>query len=135
MAGTPVDVAFLGTCTNGRASDFREAAAVLEGRTVAEGVRALAVPGSGTVRAQLEAEGVDETFREAGFQWREAGCSMCIAMNGDRIDGDELCVSSSNRNYVGRQGSADGRTVLASPATVAASAVRGEVADPREVGR
>jgi 3-isopropylmalate/(R)-2-methylmalate dehydratase large subunit len=135
MAGTPVDVAFLGTCTNGRASDFREAAAVLEGRTVADGVRALAVPGSGTVRAQLEAEGVDETFREAGFQWREAGCSMCIAMNGDRIDGDELCVSSSNRNYVGRQGSADGRTVLASPATVAASAVRGEVADPREVGR
>jgi len=134
MAGTPVDVAFLGTCTNGRASDFRQAAAVLEGESVAEGVRALAVPGSGTVRAQLEAEGVDETFEAAGFEWREAGCSMCIAMNGDELRGNELCVSASNRNYVGRQGSADGRTVLASPATVAAAAVRGEIADPREVG-
>ena len=133
MAGTPVDVAFLGTCTNGRAPDFRAAASLLAGRRLADGVRALAVPGSGTVRRRLEAEGVDETFREAGFEWREAGCSMCIAMNGDRIDGDELCVSASNRNYVGRQGSSDGRTVLASPATVAASAVRGELADPREL--
>jgi 3-isopropylmalate/(R)-2-methylmalate dehydratase large subunit len=135
VAGTPVDVAFLGTCTNGRASDFRQAAAVLEGEEVDGGVRALAVPGSGTVRTKLEDEGVDETFRAAGVEWREAGCSMCIAMNGDELTGDELCVSSSNRNYVGRQGSADGRTVLASPATVAASAVRGAVADPREVGR
>jgi 3-isopropylmalate/(R)-2-methylmalate dehydratase large subunit len=135
MTGTPVDVAFLGTCTNGRVSDFEEAAAVLDGQTVAEDVRAVAVPGSQTVKATLEDRGVDETFRAAGFEWREAGCSMCLAMNDDRLYGDELCVSSSNRNYVGRQGSTDGRTVLASPATVAASAVRGAVTDPREVGR
>ncbi len=133
MLGTPVDVAFLGTCTNGRVSDFREAAAVLEGRTVSDGVRALAVPGSGTVKSKLEREGVDETFHEAGFEWREPGCSMCLAMNGDQIYGEELCVSSSNRNYVGRQGSEDGRTVLASPASVAAAAVEGEIADVREV--
>jgi len=135
VAGTPVDVAFLGTCTNGRASDFRQAAAILDGNEVADGVRALAVPGSGSVRGELEADGVDELFRAAGFEWREAGCSMCIAMNGDELRGDEHCVSASNRNYVGRQGSADARTTLASPATVAASAVRGEIADPREVGR
>jgi len=151
MAGTPVDVVFLGTCTNGRASDFRRAAAVLEGRgpdetdvvggavdenavhEIADGVRGLAVPGSETVRRELEAAGVDETFRAAGFEWREAGCSMCLAMNGDELVGDELCVSASNRNYVGRQGSTDARTVLASPATAAASAVRGEIADPRAV--
>jgi 3-isopropylmalate/(R)-2-methylmalate dehydratase large subunit len=133
MAGYPVDVAFLGTCTNGRASDFREAAAVLEGREVADGVRALAVPGSQTVKATLEAEGVDEVFREAGFDWREAGCSMCLAMNDDSLDGDERCASSSNRNYVGRQGSKDGRTVLMSPAMVAAAAVEGEVCDVRDL--
>ncbi len=151
MAGTPVDVVFLGTCTNGRASDFQRAAAVLEGRgpdetdvvggavdenavhEIADGVRGLAVPGSETVRRELEAAGVDQTFRAAGFEWREAGCSMCLAMNGDELVGDELCVSASNRNYVGRQGSTDARTVLASPATAAASAVRGEIADPRTV--
>jgi len=126
-------VAFLGTCTNGRVSDFREAAAVLEGREVHPDVRALAVPGSQTVKSKLEAEGVDEIFREAGFDWREAGCSMCLAMNDDSLEGDERCASSSNRNYVGRQGSKDGRTVLMSPAMVAAAAVAGEVTDVRDL--
>ena len=136
MQGTEVDVAFLGTCTNGRVSDFEEAAAVLEATdaTVGDDVRAVAVPGSETVRRKLEEAGVDETFRDAGFEWREAGCSMCLAMNGDQLYENELCVSSSNRNYVGRQGSTDGRTVLASPGTVAASAIRGEITDVREVG-
>jgi 3-isopropylmalate/(R)-2-methylmalate dehydratase large subunit len=133
MAGYPIDVAFLGTCTNGRASDFREAAAVLEGHEVADDVRALAVPGSQTVKSKLEAEGVDETFREAGFEWREAGCSMCLAMNDDSLEGDERCASSSNRNYVGRQGSEAGRTLLMSPAMVAAAAVEGEVCDVRDL--
>jgi 3-isopropylmalate/(R)-2-methylmalate dehydratase large subunit len=133
MAGTPIDVAFIGTCTNGRVSDFERAAAVLEGNTVADGVRALAVPGSERVRRRLEERDIDETFREAGWEWRHSGCSMCIGMNGDRIYEDELCISSSNRNYVGRQGSEDGRTVLSSPVMVAAAAVEGEVVDVREV--
>jgi len=133
MAGVEVDVAFIGTCTNGRVSDFERAAAVLEGNHVDDGVRAMAVPGSERVRRRLEERGVDETFREAGWEWRQSGCSMCIGMNGDRIYGDELCISSSNRNYVGRQGSKDGRTVLASPATVAAASVEGEIVDLREV--
>ena len=132
IAGHPVDVAFLGTCTNGRASDFQQAARVLAGREVADSVRALAVPGSTTVKRTLEAEGVDETFREAGFEWREAGCSMCLAMNDDSLEGNERCASSSNRNYVGRQGSKGGRTFLMSPAMVAAAAVEGAVADVRE---
>jgi 3-isopropylmalate/(R)-2-methylmalate dehydratase large subunit len=132
MLGYDVDVAFLGTCTNGRLSDFREAARILENHDVDEDVRALAVPGSETVRAQCEAEGIDQTFIEAGFQWRRAGCSMCLAMNDDALEGDEVCASSSNRNFVGRQGSKDGRTVLMSPAMVAAAAVEGEVADARE---
>ncbi|MFC7175755.1 3-isopropylmalate dehydratase large subunit [Halosegnis marinus] len=134
MEGYDVDVAFLGTCTNGRVSDFREAAAVLEGETVDPDVRALAVPGSETVRKQCEAEGIAEVFEEAGFQWRRAGCSMCLAMNGDALEGDEVCASSSNRNFVGRQGSKDGRTVLMSPAMVAAAAVEGEIADARAFG-
>ncbi|MFB6299382.1 MAG: 3-isopropylmalate dehydratase large subunit [Halobacteriales archaeon] len=133
MAGFPIDVAFLGTCTNGRVSDFREAANVLEGHQIAEDVRALAVPGSQTVKRQCEAEGIDQIFKDAGFDWREAGCSMCLAMNDDQLYGDEVCASSSNRNYIGRQGSKDGRTVLMSPAMVAAAAVRGEIADVREV--
>jgi 3-isopropylmalate/(R)-2-methylmalate dehydratase large subunit len=133
MVGYDVDVAFLGTCTNGRVSDFREAAAVLDGRTVADGVRALAVPGSMTVKSKLEAEGVDDVFREAGFEWREAGCSMCLAMNDDSLEGDERCASSSNRNYVGRQGSKEGRTMLMSPAMVAAAAVEGHVSDVRDL--
>jgi 3-isopropylmalate/(R)-2-methylmalate dehydratase large subunit len=132
MAGYDVDVAFLGTCTNGRFSDFREAARVLAGRQVDPDVRALAVPGSETVRAQCEAAGLDEVFRAAGFQWRRAGCSMCLAMNDDALEGGEVCASSSNRNFVGRQGSKDGRTVLMSPAMVAAAAVEGEVTDVRE---
>ncbi|PSQ36227.1 3-isopropylmalate dehydratase large subunit [Halobacteriales archaeon QS_9_70_65] len=132
MLGYDVDVAFLGTCTNGRVSDFAAAARVLEGRTVADGVRALAVPGSETVRAECERRGLDETFIEAGFEWRRAGCSMCLAMNDDALKGEEVCASSSNRNFVGRQGSKDGRTVLMSPGMVAAAAVAGEVADVRE---
>ena len=132
MLGYDVDVAFLGTCTNGRVSDFAAAACVLEGRTVAGDVRALAVPGSETVRAECERRGLDETFIEAGFEWRRAGCSMCLAMNDDALEGEEVCASSSNRNFVGRQGSKDGRTVLMSPGMVAAAAVAGEVADVRE---
>jgi len=133
MAGADVDVAFIGTCTNGRVSDFQRAANVLKGNQVDDDVRAIAVPGSERVRRRLEARGVDDIFRESGWEWRHSGCSMCIGMNGDRIYGDELCVSSSNRNYVGRQGSKDGRTVLSSPAMVAAAAIEGEIVDVREV--
>ncbi|MFC7186977.1 3-isopropylmalate dehydratase large subunit [Halorubrum yunnanense] len=132
MLGYDVDVAFLGTCTNGRLSDFEEAAKILEDNTVDEDVRALAVPGSETVRQQCEERGIDEVFINAGFQWRRAGCSMCLAMNDDALEGDEVCASSSNRNFVGRQGSKDGRTVLMSPAMVAAAAVEGEVTDARD---
>jgi 3-isopropylmalate/(R)-2-methylmalate dehydratase large subunit len=132
MEDYEVDVAFLGTCTNGRVSDFEAAAEILEGRQVDESVRALAVPGSESVRAECERRGIDQTFIEAGFQWRRAGCSMCLAMNDDALEGDEVCASSSNRNFVGRQGSKDGRTVLMSPAMVAAAAVEGQVADVRE---
>jgi len=131
MVGYDVDVAFLGTCTNGRVSDFQRAAEILAGNTVAEDVRTLAVPGSETVRAECERRGIDETFIEAGFQWRRAGCSMCLAMNDDSLEGEEVCASSSNRNFVGRQGSKDGRTVLMSPVMVAAAAVEGEVTDVR----
>jgi len=131
MLGYDVDVAFLGTCTNGRVTDFEVAAEILEGNTVSDGVRALAVPGSETVREQCEAHGLDEVFIDAGFQWRRAGCSMCLAMNDDALEGDEVCASSSNRNFIGRQGSKDGRTVLMSPAMVAAAAVEGEVTDVR----
>ncbi len=132
VLGTPIQVAFIGSCTNGRISDLREAAAVLRGRHVAPGIRALAVPGSEQVRAAAEAEGLDRVFIEAGFQWRQAGCSMCLAMNPDRLKDSELCASSSNRNFIGRQGSARGRTMLMSPAMVAAAAIRGAVADVRE---
>ncbi|MUV88869.1 3-isopropylmalate dehydratase large subunit [Halapricum sp. CBA1109] len=131
MLGYDVDVAFLGTCTNGRVTDFARAAEILEGNTVDDDVRALAVPGSETVRAECEARGIDETFIEAGFQWRRAGCSMCLAMNEDSLEGDEVCASSSNRNFIGRQGSKEGRTVLMSPVMVAAAAVEGEVTDVR----
>ncbi len=133
IAGTKVDVAFIGSCTNGRLSDLREAARVARGRKVAPGVRALVVPGSQQVRVAAEAEGLHEIFAEAGFQWRGAGCSMCLAMNPDKLQGSELCASSSNRNFKGRQGSPTGRTLLMSPAMVAAAAVAGEVADVREL--
>ena len=131
MAGYDVDVAFLGSCTNGRLSDLRQAAAVLEGHEVHPDVRAMVVPGSQRVKAAAEAEGLDEVFRAAGFDWREAGCSMCLGMNADQLEGSEVSASSSNRNFIGRQGSKDGRTVLMSPQMVAAAAVTGEVTDVR----
>ncbi len=133
IKGTPIDVAFVGSCTNGRLSDFREVARYLKGHHVAEGVKAIAVPGSQVVAALCEKEGLDEIFREAGFEWRGAGCSMCLAMNPDKLIGDQLCASSSNRNFKGRQGSPIGRTILMSPVMVAAAAVRGSVSDAREV--
>jgi 3-isopropylmalate/(R)-2-methylmalate dehydratase large subunit len=131
IAGTPIDVAFIGSCTNGRLSDLREAARVVRGRRVSPRVRAIVVPGSQAVRVAAEQEGLDRQFREAGFDWRAAGCSMCLAMNPDRLNGREICASSSNRNFKGRQGSPTGRTLLMSPAMVAAAAVAGEVVDVR----
>jgi 3-isopropylmalate/(R)-2-methylmalate dehydratase large subunit len=131
--GVPVNVAFIGSCTNGRISDFREVARLMKGKKVAAGVRALAVPGSMDVARAAEAEGLDKVFREAGWEWREPGCSMCLAMNPDRLIGRELCASSSNRNFKGRQGSPTGRTVLMSPVMVAAAAIRGRISDAREV--
>jgi 3-isopropylmalate/(R)-2-methylmalate dehydratase large subunit len=133
VAGTPIDVAFIGSCTNGRISDLREAARVARAGRVAPGVKALVVPGSQAVARQAVEEGLDEVFREAGFEWRQAGCSMCLAMNPDKLVGREVCASSSNRNFKGRQGSPTGRTLLMSPAMVAAAALRGEVADVREI--
>ena len=135
MAGTRVDVAFIGSCTNARLSDLREAARVVEGHRVAPHVRALVVPGSQAVARAAESEGLDTIFREAGFEWRSAGCSMCLAMNPDRLEGREVCASSSNRNFKGRQGSPTGRTLLMSPAMVAAAAVAGEVVDVRGLVR
>ena len=130
-AGTPmrqikVDTVFLGSCTNSRIEDFRAAAAVLEGRSVQQGLRALAVPGSHRVKAQAEAEGLDKVFTAAGFEWREPGCSMCLAMNPDKLAVGERCASTSNRNFEGRQGRG-GRTHLVSPAVAAATAVAGDV--------
>jgi 3-isopropylmalate/(R)-2-methylmalate dehydratase large subunit len=133
IAGTPVDVAFIGSCTNGRISDLREAARVAKTGHVREGVRAIVVPGSQAVARQAEAEGLDDIFRAAGFDWREPGCSMCLAMNPDKLIGREICASSSNRNFKGRQGSPTGRTLLMSPAMVAAAAIAGRVVDVREV--
>lgn len=131
--GLKIDVAFIGSCTNGRISDLREAAKVAKGRKVAPNVRALVVPGSQLVRAQAEAEGLNKIFEEAGFEWRGAGCSMCLAMNPDKLVGREICASSSNRNFKGRQGSPTGRTLLMSPAMVAAAAVSGAVTDVRSL--
>jgi 3-isopropylmalate/(R)-2-methylmalate dehydratase large subunit len=133
IAGTPIDVAFIGSCTNGRISDLREAARIARTGRVAPGVKTLVVPGSQAVARQAEAEGLPEVFRAAGFDWREAGCSMCLAMNPDKLVGRELCASSSNRNFKGRQGSPTGRTLLMSPAMVAAAAIRGKVTDVREL--
>ncbi|HZO21417.1 MAG TPA: 3-isopropylmalate dehydratase large subunit [Steroidobacteraceae bacterium] len=128
----PVSVVFLGSCTNGRISDLRSAAAVMRGRKVAQGVQMLVIPGSQQVKADAEAEGLDRIFKDAGAQWRESGCSMCLGMNGDLVPSGEYSVSTSNRNFEGRQG-AGARTLLASPLTAAASAVRGRVTDPREL--
>jgi len=133
VAGTPIDVAFIGSCTNGRISDLREAARVAKTGHVKPGVRTFVVPGSQAVARQAEEEGLDEIFRSAGFAWREPGCSMCLAMNPDKLQGRELCASSSNRNFKGRQGSPTGRTLLMSPAMVAAAALHGKVVDVREV--
>jgi 3-isopropylmalate/(R)-2-methylmalate dehydratase large subunit len=133
IAGVPIDVCFIGSCTNGRLSDLRAAAAVARGRHVAEGIRAFVVPGSEQVARAAEAEGLDQLFRAAGFEWREPGCSMCLAMNPDRLEGRQISASSSNRNFKGRQGSASGRTLLMSPAMVAAAAVSGHVADVRRL--
>ncbi|MBR00874.1 MAG: 3-isopropylmalate dehydratase large subunit [Verrucomicrobiales bacterium] len=133
IKGIPIDVAFIGSCTNGRLSDFRETAKFLEGKKVADGIKAIAVPGSQMTAIQCEKEGIDKVFSEAGFEWRAAGCSMCLAMNPDKLIGNQICASSSNRNFKGRQGSPIGRTVLMSPVMVAAAAVEGKIADAREV--
>jgi 3-isopropylmalate/(R)-2-methylmalate dehydratase large subunit len=133
IQGTKVDVCFIGSCTNGRISDLREAAKFAQGRQVAEGVKAFVVPGSERVKKQAEAEGLDKIFVQAGFEWREPGCSMCLAMNPDKLQGSQLSASSSNRNFKGRQGSSTGRTLLMSPAMVVAAAVKGEVSDVREL--
>ena len=135
--GTPlqevkIERAFIGSCTNGRIEDMRAAAAVAKGRKVAEGVNALVVPGSGLVKEQAEAEGLDRIFIEAGFEWREPGCSMCLAMNADKLEPGERCASTSNRNFEGRQGRG-GRTHLMSPAMAAAAAVTGKLTDIREL--
>ena len=129
---TKIDVAFLGSCTNSRISDLRQGAKIITGRKVNPKVRMLVVPGSQMVKKQAEEEGLDEIFREAGAEWREAGCSMCLGMNADKLIGSERSISSSNRNFIGRQGSPRGRTHLASPAIVAASAIEGRIADPRD---
>ena len=133
IKGTKIDVAFIGSCTNGRLSDFREVARFIKGRQVAAGVKAIVVPGSQIVDALARKEGLDQIFTAAGFEWRGAGCSMCLAMNPDKLVGDQLCASSSNRNFKGRQGSTTGRTILMSPVMVAAAALTGTIADAREV--
>ena len=134
LLGRPIDVVFIGSCTNSRLSDLQAAASVLKGRKVAPGVRTLVVPGSQRVKKAAEAEGLDRVFTEAGAEWREAGCSMCIAMNGDQLSPGQYAVSTSNRNFEGRQG-AGGRTFLASPLTAAASAITGKVTDVRQLVR
>jgi 3-isopropylmalate/(R)-2-methylmalate dehydratase large subunit len=133
ISGTRIDVAFIGSCTNGRLSDIEEAARFVKGRHVASHVKALVVPGSQEVRRQAEARGLDRIFTQAGFEWRGAGCSMCLAMNPDKLEGRQVCASSSNRNFKGRQGSPTGRTLLMSPVMVAAAAIAGEVTDVREM--
>ncbi|WP_010219933.1 3-isopropylmalate dehydratase large subunit [Sphingomonas sp. PAMC 26621] len=130
LSSVPIDRAFIGSCTNARLSDLREAAAILKGRRVAAGVRAMVSPGSSTVRREAEAAGIDRIFREAGFEWRQSGCSMCLAMNDDVLAPGERCASSTNRNFEGRQGKG-GRTHLMSPAMVAAAAVAGHLVDVR----
>jgi 3-isopropylmalate/(R)-2-methylmalate dehydratase large subunit len=131
VAGTKIDVAFIGSCTNGRLSDLEEAAKFVKGRRVAPHVQALVVPGSQEIRRQAEAKGLDKIFSAAGFEWRGAGCSMCLAMNPDKLVGNQISASSSNRNFKGRQGSPTGRTLLMSPVMVAAAAIAGEVTDVR----
>lgn len=133
IKGIPIDVCFIGSCTNGRLSDLQEAAKFAQGHHVAENVKAFVVPGSERVKKEAEAEGLDKIFVNAGFEWREPGCSMCLAMNPDKLQGDQISASSSNRNFKGRQGSAQGRTLLMSPAMVVAAAIHGKVSDVREL--
>jgi len=135
IAGAKIDVVFIGSCTNSRLSDLRVAAQVARGRKVAKSVRAIVVPGSQRVAKDAEAEGLHEIFREAGFEWRNAGCSMCLGMNDDKLRGREMSASTSNRNFIGRQGSPTGRTLLMSPAMAAAAALAGAVTDVREMLR
>jgi 3-isopropylmalate/(R)-2-methylmalate dehydratase large subunit len=132
LEGTPVDRVFIGSCTNGRIEDLRAAAGIALGRKVAKGVTAIVVPGSAATRAAAEAEGLDRIFHEAGFEWRFAGCSMCVAMNDDRLGPGERCASTSNRNFEGRQGPG-GRTHLVSPVMAAAAAVTGQLSDVRKL--
>jgi 3-isopropylmalate/(R)-2-methylmalate dehydratase large subunit len=132
LAGSPINVVFVGSCTNSRLSDLRAAAGVLKGRKIASGVQMLVVPGSQQIKKQAEAEGLDKVFRDAGAEWRESGCSMCLGMNGDTVGAGQYSVSTSNRNFEGRQG-VGARTLLASPLTAAASAVRGVITDPRDL--
>ena len=133
VRGTRIDVAFIGSCTNGRLSDLEEVARLVKGRHVAPHVKALVVPGSHVVRQEAETRGLDKIFIKAGFEWRGPGCSMCLGMNTDRLEGRQVCASSSNRNFKGRMGSPTGRTLLMSPAMVAAAAIAGEVVDVREM--
>jgi 3-isopropylmalate/(R)-2-methylmalate dehydratase large subunit len=130
LIGKKVDVVFIGSCTNGRISDLRQAACVMKDRKVSQSIRVLVVPGSKEVKKQAEVEGLDKIFKEAGAEWREPGCSMCIAMNGDQLFPGQYAVSTSNRNFEGRQGKG-GRTFLASPLTAAATAVTGQITDVR----
>jgi 3-isopropylmalate/(R)-2-methylmalate dehydratase large subunit len=130
LIGKKVDVVFIGSCTNSRISDLRLAAAMLKGHKVSETTRVMVVPGSQDIKKQAELEGLDKIFKEAGAEWREAGCSMCIAMNGDQLQPGQYAVSTSNRNFEGRQGKG-GRTFLASPLTAAATAINGKVTDVR----
>jgi 3-isopropylmalate/(R)-2-methylmalate dehydratase large subunit len=132
MTDVAIDKAFIGSCTNGRIEDIRAAAVIAKGRKVADGIHALVVPGSGLVKHQAEEEGLDKILLEAGFDWRYAGCSMCLAMNADRLEPGERCASTSNRNFEGRQGFG-GRTHLVSPAMAAAAAIAGHLTDVREM--
>ncbi len=133
IEGMPINVAFIGSCTNGRLSDFEEVAKYVKGKKVNSEIKAIIVPGSQVVAQIAEAKGLDKIFTDAGFEWRNAGCSMCLAMNPDKLIGDQVCASSSNRNFKGRQGSPTGRTLLMSPLMVAAAAIEGKVSDARKV--
>ncbi len=129
----PINVCFIGSCTNGRLSDLKAAAKIAKGRHIAKGVKAFVVPGSEQVAKAAEKEGLHKIFIKAGFEWRKPGCSMCLAMNPDKLQGDQISASSSNRNFKGRQGSASGRTLLMSPAMVAAAAIKGHITDVRDI--
>ena len=132
VEGVAINVVYIGSCTNGRLGDLRAAASIAKGRKVAAGIQAIVVPGSQKVKVLAEKEGLDKIFLDAGFEWREAGCSMCLAMNPDKLKGREICASTSNRNFKGRQGSPSGRTLLMSPEMAAAAAVEGKVVDVRK---